>query len=54
MESKKKSLLAKDLLFTFTFIVILAPIVITFLLAALFAGLVYMWDGGDSLSLIHI
>ena len=48
MESKKKSMLAKDLLFTFTFIVILAPIVITFLLAALFVGLVYMWDGGDS------
>ena len=48
MEKKKKSMLAKDLLFTFTFIVILAPIVITFLLAALFVGLVYMWDGGDS------
>ncbi len=48
MESKKKSMLAKDLLFTLTFIVILAPIVITFLLAALFVGLVYMWDGGNS------
>tara|TARA_B100001989_G_scaffold142372_1_gene101247 strand:- start:2433 stop:2738 length:306 start_codon:yes stop_codon:yes gene_type:complete len=48
MESKKKSMFAKDLFVTFTFIVILAPIVITFLLATLFVGLAYMWDGGDS------
>ena len=48
MESKNKFMLARDLSVTFTFIVILAPVVITFLLSALFVGLAYMWDGGDS------
>ena len=44
----KKSMLAKDLLVTSTFIVIIFPIVITFLLAALMAGLAYLWSGGDT------
>ena len=44
----KKSMLAKDLLVTSTFIVIIVPIVITFLLAALIAGLAYLWSGGDT------
>ena len=44
----KKSMLAKDLLVTLTFIVIIVPIVITFLLAALMAGLAYLWSGGDT------
>ncbi|MBR88821.1 MAG: hypothetical protein CMA82_00770 [Euryarchaeota archaeon] len=53
MEKKKKSMLATDLLITSMFIVIIAPIVITFLLAALIAGFVYLWDGGDTEAL-HI
>ena len=44
----KKSMLAKDLLVTSTFIVIIFPIVITLLLAALMAGLAYLWSGGDT------
>ena len=44
----KKSMLAKDLLATSTFIVIIVPIVITFLLAALISGLAYLWSGGDT------
>ena len=44
----KKSMLAKDLLVTSTFIVIIVPIVITFLLAALISGLTYLWSGGDT------
>ena len=44
----KKSMLAKDLLVTSTFIVIIVPIVITFLLAALIAGFAYIWSGGDA------
>ncbi|MEC8362995.1 MAG: hypothetical protein VXZ75_02580 [Candidatus Thermoplasmatota archaeon] len=44
----KKSMLARDLLVTSTFIVIIFPIVITFLLAALMAGLAYLWSGGDT------
>ena len=49
---KKKSMLAKDLLVTSTFIVIIVPIVITFLLAALIAGFAYLWSGGDT-DIIH-
>ena len=45
---KKKSMLAKDLLVTSTFIVIIVPIVITFLLAASIAGFAYLWSGGDT------
>ena len=52
-KKKKKSMLATDLLITSMFIVIIAPIVITFLLAALIAGFVYLWDGGDTEAL-HI
>ena len=44
----KKSMLAKDLLVTLTFIVIIVPIVITFFLAALIAGFAYLWSGGDT------
>ena len=44
----KKFMLAKDLLVTSTFIVIIVPIVITFLLAALISGLAYLWSGGDT------
>ena len=48
MEKKKKSMLATDLLITSMFIVIIAPIVITVLLAALIAGFAYLWNGGDT------
>ena len=48
MEKKKKSMLDKDLLVNSTFIVIIVPIVITFLLAALIAGFAYLWSGGDT------
>ena len=44
----KKFMLAKDLLVTSTFIVIIVPIVITFLLAALIAGFAFLWSGGDT------
>ena len=41
------------MLATEMFIVIIAPIVITVLLAALIAGFVYLWDGGDTEILVH-
>ena len=49
MEKEKKFMLATDLLVTSMFILIIAPIVITFLLAALITGfVVILWDGGDT------
>ena len=51
MEKEKKFMLATDLLVTSMFILIIAPIVITFLLAALITGfVVILWDGGDTVS----